>query len=85
MTNFYTGKIENGELKTTPIRSLPQSAMLACPFFIMVPSHYREDNSCKCDDPTERAVMIQEWGYTTDDFDSIPLAYIAPPPKGESP
>jgi hypothetical protein len=57
----------------THIRSIPQTAMMKCPHFIMVADHYREDNSCKCDDPAERAKMIAEWEYTEADFANIPL------------
>jgi hypothetical protein len=39
----------------------------------MLPSHYRDDGSCKCDDAAERATMIREWGYTKKDFAKIPL------------
>jgi len=28
-----------------------------------MPEHYRDDGSCKCDDPEEQAMMIREWGY----------------------
>lgn len=49
-------------------RSLKQSAVRACPFFILVPEHYREDGSCRCDDPEHRKLMIAEWGYTEEDF-----------------
>lgn len=57
----------------THLRSIPQKAMLACPFAIMVADHYRDDNTCKCDDPTERRRMIAEWEYTEADFVGIPL------------
>ena len=73
MTEFYTGKIENGKLVTTHVRTLSQATMLACPFVIMEPSHYREDGSCKCDDAEERAMMIAEWEYSAEDFANIPL------------
>ena len=49
-------------------RTIKQSSIQACPFVIMVPEHYREDGSCKCDDPEHRKMMIAEWGYTEDDF-----------------
>ena len=53
-------------------RTLPRSAIIACPNVIMVPSHYREDNSCKCDDAAERAMMIRG-GYKKRHFKNIPL------------
>jgi hypothetical protein len=52
----------------TNIRHIKQRDMLACPYCIMMPDHYREDGSCKCDDPTEQAKMIKEWGYKKSDF-----------------
>jgi hypothetical protein len=32
-----------------------------CPHLIWVPEHYREDGTCRCDDP-DHAVMAS-WGY----------------------
>lgn len=32
-----------------------------CPFFILAPEHYREDGSCRCDDPEHKEMV--EWGY----------------------
>ena len=49
----------DGTYKVT--RNIKQKSMLLCPNFIMVPSHYREDESCKCDDKTH--VEMKEWGY----------------------
>lgn len=43
------------------IRMLKQSDMLKCPHCIMVPEHYRDDGSCKCNDPS--ATIMLEWGY----------------------
>lgn len=47
------------------VRSLHQSAIAACPHVIMVAEHYRDDESCRCDDPTH--VEMAEWGYTWSD------------------
>lgn len=49
-------------------RHILQSNIMACPHVIMVPEHYREDGTCKCDDPNEQAMMIREWGYSPSDF-----------------
>lgn len=49
----------------TNTRLIKQSDIAACPQFIMVPEHYREDGSCRCDDPL--AVEMEEWGYTWKD------------------
>lgn len=46
------------------LRILSQSAMLKCPYCIMMPSHYRSDNTCRCDDPAH--TEMQDWGYTWD-------------------
>ncbi len=61
MTTF--GKLgPDGRL--TSIRIIKQSDMLKCPHCIMVPEHYRDDGTCKCDDPT--ATVMADWGYTWD-------------------
>jgi len=52
----------------TNVRVIPQSTFANCPFYIMVPEHYREDGSCKCDDPEHRRMMKKEWGYTKKNF-----------------
>lgn len=52
----------------THVRTLRQASLAACPFVIFDPTHYRADESCKCDDPTEQAKMIKEWGYMRADF-----------------
>jgi hypothetical protein len=43
---------------------MKQSDLLKCPFVILWPTHYRDDGTCKCDDPTEQRRMVREWGYT---------------------
>jgi hypothetical protein len=55
------------------IRMMKQFDILKCPFYIMIPDHYREDGTCKCNDPIERIKMIKEWGYKKSDFKNIPL------------
>ena len=42
-------------------RTIKHSTIRSCPHLIMVADHYREDGTCKCDDPNEK-VMV-EWGY----------------------
>lgn len=37
----------------------------ACPNCIMVFNHYRENGTCKCDDPNE--TKMASWGYVWDD------------------
>ena len=60
---YSTAVVEDGKMV---IKSTFEPSR--CKFFIMVGEHYREDGSCKCDDPTERAMMIREWEYTEEDF-----------------
>ncbi|KKK88414.1 hypothetical protein LCGC14_2743420 [marine sediment metagenome] len=50
------------------VRAIKQSDISACPHIIMLPGHYRDDGSCKCNDPQEQAKMIREWGYSKSDF-----------------
>jgi hypothetical protein len=50
------------------VRELTREAIGACPHVILVGDHYREDGSCRCNDPVEQARMIREWGYSPDDF-----------------
>jgi hypothetical protein len=54
-------------------RTIKQADIGKCPFVIFAPEHYREDGSCKCDDPEHRKMMIKEWGYKARDFKDIPL------------
>jgi len=57
-----------GELQHGKITILNQSDLLKCPFVIIMPNHYREDGSCKCDSALHREMMIREWEYTETDF-----------------
>ena len=65
MVKFSTVHPDGSE---TNVKVIKQSDISACPHVIMVPSHYRDNGSCKCDDPTEQAMMIREWGYSKSDF-----------------
>lgn len=55
-------------LKTARITTMRYVDIKRCPFAIMLPSHYRADGTCKCNDADERAHMMRDWGYTADDF-----------------
>ena len=59
--------------KVTHVRTLTRGQIDKCRFVILVPEHYRDDGTCKCDDAEHRAHMIAEWDYTLDDFKGIPL------------
>lgn len=57
--------VQFGTLETdgnvTNVRVLRSSDLRACPHFILVPEHYRDDGSCRCNDP--EATVMKEWGY----------------------
>lgn len=52
-------EVEPGQVRE--IRDLPDEAVAACPFLIIHPSHYREDDTCRCND--EGHTEMKEWGY----------------------
>lgn len=62
---------ENGQV--TVQAQVKQSDIRKCKFAIILPEHYREDGSCKCDDHTHRNMMIEAWDYKQKDFEGIPL------------
>lgn len=68
---------EFGELqpdgRLTNVRTIPQSALLACPHFILMPEHYRGNDTCRCDDPLH--AEMADWGYN---WDSNTERWIAP-------
>ena len=45
----------------TETRVLDRAKIDACPHLIMVAEHYREDGSCKCNDPGHKVML--DWGY----------------------
>jgi hypothetical protein len=53
--------------------TMQQSDIRACKFVIFMPTHYRPDGSCKCDNAEHREMMIREWEYSPADFADIPL------------
>jgi len=61
MTRFSKLTLVDGKPVETDIREIPQSAMVDCPHCIMVASHYRADNTCRCDDPEHDE--MRNWGY----------------------
>jgi hypothetical protein len=65
MTRFSTVTPDGrGGLVESNVRVLNQSDMVRCPHVIMMPDHYREDGTCKCNDPNEK--VMREWGYRWD-------------------
>ena len=67
---FARLEMVDDQLVETDVRSIKKSDIRKCPNYILVAEHYRENGSCKCDDPAERARMIAEWGYS--EVDIIP-------------
>ena len=45
----------------TDERTIKQSDLAKCPYCIWMAEHYREDGSCRCDDPDHSE--MREWGY----------------------
>jgi hypothetical protein len=58
---------EFGVIRESNVRIIRQSD-IACPFSIIVADHYREDGSCRCNDPEYREMMKAEWEYTDEAF-----------------
>lgn len=73
---FSTLNLTDGKLVESNIRTLKQSDLLACPFAIMMPDHYRDDGTCKCDDPEEQYKMYHSWEYRKRDFTSNGVKYL---------
>lgn len=67
-TEFYEIIEDGGQVRVDLTRTIKRSSFIACPFHIMVPEHYRDDGTCKCNDAAERARMVEEWDYTIEDF-----------------
>jgi hypothetical protein len=65
MTTFGT---LNPDGTVSNVREIRQSDLLACPFVIMAAEHYREDGTCKCNDPEHRKTVMEAWGYKAADF-----------------
>lgn len=45
----------------TDERIIHRDSLLACPYVIMMPSHYDAAGKCRCEDPTHTEMV--EWGY----------------------
>ena len=52
----------NSDGSLTEVREIDQNAMLKCRHVIMVAEHYREDGTCRCNDPNHKEMA--SWGYT---------------------
>jgi hypothetical protein len=53
---------EEHALVATKVRLTKQADIKGCPHIIFAGEHYREDGTCRCDDPQH--VEMKEWGYT---------------------
>lgn len=60
--NYPKARLENGELVLGPIKQIDPRK---CPHFIMVGEHYRDNGTCRCDDPT--CAEMADWGYVWSD------------------
>ena len=47
-----------------PKGRVEQSDIQRCPHMIILWEHYREDGSCKCNDPDHKVMLA--WGYAWD-------------------
>jgi hypothetical protein len=67
---YGQGDISSGiaRLGQPLVTTMKHGDLRKCPFVIFVPEHYREDGSCKCDDPTHQSKMVAEWGYDLADI-----------------
>jgi hypothetical protein len=48
-------------LRTGRVRTMKRSDLAKCPHLIILPSHYRDDGSCRCND--RKHTEMKEWGY----------------------
>jgi hypothetical protein len=46
---------------TMKICTMKQSDISKCPFFILDPTHYNDNGTCRCTDPTHKE--MKQWGY----------------------
>jgi hypothetical protein len=46
------------------IRVLSNDSVRRCPWFIFDPDHYRDNGTCRCDDPDHE--VMSDWGYEWD-------------------
>jgi len=55
----------DGKIVQVDAKNINQSDIQKCPHCIFMAEHYRDDGSCKCDDPSDP--FMKEWGYTWDE------------------
>lgn len=59
---FSSVEMTDGKMVITEVRTLDQSSIAKCPHFIMVTEHYRDDETCRCND--EDHTVMADWGYS---------------------
>ena len=64
MVEFSEGKLEDGVFSVRHVKTIQQSSIGNCPHFIFDPGHYRDNETCRCDDPSH--LEMAEWGYEWD-------------------
>lgn len=49
------------QLKTGTVYTMKQTDVHNCPHYIMMPNHYRDDGTCKCNELGHQDMLA--WGY----------------------
>ena len=49
------------QLKNGTVYTMKQSDVHKCPHYIMMPNHYRDDGTCKCNELGHQDMLA--WGY----------------------
>ncbi len=60
-------RIAQTPMGSAAVYTMSSEMIQGCAHLILVPSHYRSDGSCRCDDATHSE--MKEWGYTWNDTD----------------
>jgi hypothetical protein len=68
------GEVVTGTLTREGVVGVRSINPRRCPFCIFDGSHYRDDGSCKCNDPEEQKRLIRTAGYHKRDFQKLGLA-----------
>ena len=52
------------QLKNGTVYTMKQTDVHNCPHYIMMPNHYRDDGTCKCNELGHQVMLA--WGYVWD-------------------
>lgn len=52
------------QLKNGTVYTMKQTDVHNCPHYIMMPNHYRDDGTCKCNELGHQDMLA--WGYVWD-------------------